>query len=352
MFFIYFLSVLKIKLTHDCNSYDSNLNGYKKELIEYAISCPNNKIQKINLINTDNVESVSISKDSNVIITCSNYTNELEQINLLVYDNPSITFQNDCNFKGIEIYGSPKFDVVQDARVSAKNAFLTNRSYHFPFYAENITFSSNKQNNILQSKTYHQCTMRGLFITLNKDSYDFRCDSVLDTLEYDQSSENVFNCTSIYVQITLSRPLEDLDSKMEGIISALFSQNKLTVYFIDFPDPASVLKYGDYFKIGNFAMWMQIAKYPKNCLWDYKFDYSQEWLDIVSETSWQLSCVNNVAYLYHGSADEPIDGGIVYLSTTVTIVIICCIVIGIVALIATFCLVAKCRYNKLMKIYD
>lgn len=72
------------------------------------------------------------------------------------------------------------------------------------------------------------------------------------------------------------------------------------------------------------------------------------WLDIVSETEWHFSCVNDVAYLYHGSANEQIDGGIVYLSTTTTVIIICCIVIGVVALIVSFCLVAKCRYNKLM----
>lgn len=347
MFFLYFLSVLLIKFTHDCNSYDSNLSGYKNEITEYAISCPNNKIQKINLINTDNIESVSISKDSNVIITCSGHNNELEKINLLIYDNPNITFQNNCNFKGIEIHGSPKFDVVQNAKVSAKNAFLFNRSYHFPFYAERITFSSKKLNNILQSRIYYQCTEKGAFITLNKDSYDVKCDGVTDTFEYNQNSENFFNCTNKNAQITLSRPIENLDSKMEGIIPALFSENKVNAYFINFPDPASVLKYGDYFRTG-FAMWMQIAKYPKNCLWDYKFDYSQDWLDIVSETEWHLSCVNNVAYLYHGSADEQIDGGIVYLSTTATIIIICCIVIGVVALIVSFCLVAKCRYNKLM----
>ena len=102
---------------------------------------------------------------------------------------------------------------------------------------------------------------------------------------------------------------------MKNIISTLSSRNKFDVFFVGFSDPDSVFKYGDYFQQSDITMWMQIAKYPNNCLWDYEFDYVDKWGSIESTSNWRFSCIGNIAYLHYNSADEPIEGKIVFLST-------------------------------------
>ena len=153
MLLIYILNLLLIKsskIIHNCDSYDVNLDIYDVEPINYEISCPNTKPQIINIINADHIESISLFKDSDVLIMCSNSTDE--QIDLIIFDNPNITFQNNCHFKNIKIYGFPIFNQPQNSKVSSNTLFIYNNQFNFPIHAKKVIFSSRNATNLLNTR--------------------------------------------------------------------------------------------------------------------------------------------------------------------------------------------------------
>lgn len=232
-------------------------------------------------------------------------------------------------------------------------SFLLFRTINCSHYSQDIAISPNEQNNIPEELSYSTCESVGPHFILNKDNYIIICGYEKNTYQYTQIFENYFNCSYSNIVFELSSAPENLDSKIKDIISTLTSINKIDSFFIGFSDPDLVFKYGDLLKQINdsYNLWIQVAEYPKNCLWDYEYDYSEKWKDLISKTRWHFSCRNNIAYLHYNSADQPIEGEIVYLSTATTIAIICSIVLAVIVLIASLCLIANCRYKKLVSLY-
>lgn len=357
MILIYILNLLLIKsskVIHNCDYYVANLDIYDAEPINYEISCPNTKLQIINIINADHIESISLFKDSDVLIMCSDSTDE--QIDLIIFDNPNITFQNNCRFKSIKIYGLPIFNQPQNSIVSSNTVFIYNNQFNFPIQAKKVIFSSRNANKLLDTRNDEistggniskYCYYYGIEFLLYRDYYEVDCERKSTKHTYDEISKYFFYFLS-NVQFTLLQYTPNLDEKMKEIIINIYSPSKINAFFVDFPNYTSVLSYKDYFNTKELDIWLQIVEYPRNCLWDYKNDYPSGWKEIASDSKWRFSCIDSKAYLHYNEGNEQVKGGIIYLSLATTIAIICVCIIVAILFVISLCFVAKCRYDKLL----
>ena len=159
MIFFFLINIFQIKfhkIIHHCDANRSNFNLEENFLYDYVISCPSKLPQIISLSNDVSPRSLYISDKSNVHIACSPQNKKAEITKFYIYDEPYITFENDCNISFIEIFGSPIFKSSKNATIYFNNVVLHNNSYQLPFKPQNVIYS---QNNIKKhtKSNYHKC---------------------------------------------------------------------------------------------------------------------------------------------------------------------------------------------------
>lgn len=208
-----------------------------------------------------------------------------------------------------------------------------------------------KSTKLSKSVNYYNCTNNSLLVDIHRSYVKYSCsDIILKSVDYEDISSYNFEFTSGYplFRFYTENPQILLDDTIKTIASTFIFHSRIEIHFIDFPNYTSVLSYRNYFKSNDIDIWVSVLKYPQNCLWDYKMDYSNELAKIVDETNWSFVCIDNFAYLHYYSDNEHTEKDVVYLSTSFTLILACVLVGIFVFLFFSLCIIAKCRYNKLI----
>lgn len=150
MIFIYFYILYKgNKILHDCNLHKANLNIYQNQSVDYFISCPKSYVQSIDLTNADHISSISVFNNSNLVVTCPQNMQILLNINLYIYNNPNIAFDDNCYFNNVNIFDYPTFNTGEKKKNFVKNINIYNLSYILPFETETKLYIQRCNNDIL-----------------------------------------------------------------------------------------------------------------------------------------------------------------------------------------------------------
>lgn len=327
MFFLYFMYLICMKksnnIPNNCISKYINFNKHYESVIDYKISCPKNLIQRVNLANVSDIDSISIYNKSSVIINCPEQTNLYEHIKLRFFHSPYITFENHCNFSSIEIYDSPIFKFSKDSKVNVKKYVVHNHSYKLFFdTTSNNDFLENTKmkNKIILSNNYedreYTCnsisidlTSPNAFIICYRKSYDEY--NVYLEVSYDDFIEYLFYVNEDIVFRNMSNFDDDIEKKLSLIIQSLSIpfENHVNVYYSDFLESKVLQKTADMFGSVcslvsmNFSWWKYV-RYYRYCAW-YESVFESEFSflenkfdDQVRNTYWRKICLNGDGQLY------------------------------------------------------
>ena len=313
--------------------------------------------QKINISNATNVDFLYIYNKSNVIFECSPQSPRTEKIKLLIYDDPNITFLDDCNFNFIKIYGSPTFKISSNANLNVENVFIYNHSYQLPFKAENILYSPNETRKQIKSNSdyFYNYSCQNIEFSLSILAFIF-CDQKIVFASYYDELYN-YNFRNIN-EITFEKSNVNekyMNSYLSLILTTLSLKNVEKVTFIDFLNMSylnmaiNVLKSTGAQIIMSFN-WRRYIIGNAICPWDdedityyssYKYlkDYFNELED---KYQWRKVCIGTNGYLYLQN-EEDIET-IVFSSVKSWSIIIGCLLL-IIAMLITCILIAYYRYT-------
>lgn len=340
--FFSFLNARSKKISHDCNSPHSDIQKYQKgSTFNYIISCQSKKGQYVDLKSYENINSISISEESNVFIKCENETSNRNKINLLINGKPNITFKNHCYFDTIEILGSPTFNLYPYSDFTVRNVVLRNSSYKYPFNSHYYINSNNIEVSNSNSITkYDNCSR--LLVTISDDIYYF-CD---------ESDWGVFFKKSILFTNYSANP-EKIEEVFDKILPSINFNYFEKIFFTDFYNIDSIIPTIETLKyLGNDIymnmLWTKIFS-GKNCAWEVdqffpQFQYLKDYFDyLVDKKNWRKFCLYNTAYLY---LNEDNDADVIIIPTVASWVIIVSIVLFIIALFFVLLLLAYKKFRK------
>lgn len=159
-------------------------------MYDYQISCTNELIQKINLKDIIKAKSISIYNKSKVILKCSNNT---EHINLYIYDNCFVKFENDCIFNTIVIYNSSKIDLSLN-KITAERVILHNHSSnnYYNLSTKNLIYQKGKQRIIDCDENLHIWIKRPPNISCGIRSWKPKKENELNDYQINLYDNNVY----------------------------------------------------------------------------------------------------------------------------------------------------------------
>lgn len=336
------------KLTHDCNKECFDFDDYLIEPYDYSISCTNNKILYINLSYPKKESKLSISQASNVFITCSQFHQQINTLNLSIYGTPNITFQNVCYFGNIEINGDPIFNFLSHSHIYGENLILKNFKNHF--FADYISFkiSSNttKNKNIKSESSLLdinnltlECNNYEMKIILSQNA-NIICGSYFDILlEYEYFSRTHFYVHDNYVNFQQT----DFNAVpyMKNIFLSLHFDDETNVIFTDYLiyEIDNYIEMFDQKKL-NIARTMLYRDDP-----DYTpLNMHKKNTKYVNTIPWRKARINGQMYYYGytGSNDD-----IIEITPSMKRIIILVIFLVIIFLMLSYCFVAQCRFYAL-----
>lgn len=363
IFFSFF--VKSYQVFHDCNSSSFNSNNFGNESLEFIISCPGKKIQKIPYDDLKNFQYITIFEDSNIIFECSSKIPKISK-NLLIFDKPQIKFSNHCFFNNIKIFNSPEIVINNDSKLSAQNIFIYNNSYNFPIKSKNITYiqkprhkSANKTNikSLIQNKVdSHYCADNFTIIMSDNARVICNLDDFDLTIEYYDFSDYQFEIESwdyvkkdIYINFTNVNADDQLNHYLRYILPSIAIPDDINVIFTDFLDfdvIESNLYLFDRYREANIWTTLTWRRYLSNsykCPWvDGKFKSEYQYLEyyfdnLEKNTRWRKFCEGYYGFLF--KQDEP-QGTVITISHASTLaVLITIIVIYCAVFISTFFIV-------------
>lgn len=365
MIFLYFLSILENyqNIIHDCNSENNNIVTNKDKNFDYIISCSSDMIQKIDLSKVESIHSVSIFNETNVSFICHPQSFKTEKIKMIIYGNPNISFENNCHFGIIKIYGAPIFNVLQN-EIDADTVIIYNDYNNLPFHPQHVIYSQNISKNQLKTMDYtqnsnkiHVCN----FLEFDLSEYvTINCDSMISyTLQYQDLIYYDFHLqtgTRINSQINIKNISLDKDFDNEYltyIMASIFIFEPVLVIYTDFCDISPMSKSIKMFQSSKSKIRMRMTweKYMKPfiyCAWEdgvYKPEYlflEDYFNDLIKNHFWRKTCINNDGYLY---LQDETDFDFVTISTAGSWGIIVGIVVLVLAVIITSFLIAFFRYH-------
>lgn len=355
------------QILHDCFSSDVNFDYFSNKSIDYIISCPNKKIQKINLNNTTNIKSISIFKDSHVIFECSPL---IQNINLLIYNKPKIAFENQCYFYNIEIFDAPEFYWNQNFKVKTKNVVLYNDHYQLPFLSENIIYSQNRKpnyiidepNTSLLNNDYERECDEIFRIYFSSDNVTFIC-SYTYTLEISYKEINSYSFKIIgndYLNIINSDEKGKFGNYISSIMKNIELPDNYNILFSDFLYVEDVENYLNVFdKYPGRKIWLTLTwenyledgRYYRYCPWeDSSLSFLPEYQDLEyyydrleSGTRWRKACVGKTGILFE---QDETHGELIVFSSTSTLTIIIVVIVVVLAVLIANAVIAYQVYKK------
>lgn len=301
-----------IKSNINCYSQNNNLDTFQKETIDYLITCPSQLIQKIDLSNIRSKISISVFKKSTVVFVCNNEYTVLPEINLLIYDEPNITFQNNCYFSNIEIYGQPILNFLDNSHIKSRNIVLDDKSLSSQFDSNYYIYKHNNTKQIFKNtlkKQYFQneYNCKNVIISLSNNSF-IKCDSNKFDLNNSEFT-SFFHVIENLQIINESYNNEQIKNILEKIFPFLLFEKETTVIFTDLFD---IINFNQIFETFKFIdseilinmTWSRYLVDDSNCAWenekyiqDYMFlENTFNWL--IENSWWRKICFGNEAYLY------------------------------------------------------
>lgn len=144
LLFSFLVLSLQSKIYHNCTSYEVNFANESDYLVDYEISCPNQK-QRINLSNSKNIKTILIDEQTkSVSFKCDQHQN-LESI--IIYGEPDVYFESSCTFEKFEIHGFPFFHKIVGSSLKVNQIIVyKNPNFYFPFEHDSIQYINDENN--------------------------------------------------------------------------------------------------------------------------------------------------------------------------------------------------------------
>lgn len=343
--FFSFIHARMKKINHNCNAQYSNIEKYQQDsTFNYMISCKSKNAQYIDLKSYENINSISITNESNVFITCENETSKSSNVKIIVNGNPNITFKSHCYFNTIEILGSPIFNLYPYSDISVRNVVLRNKTYSYPFnshYYINSNKISLDNADSITNYYYNNCTK--LYISITDDEVSYFCDV---------STLNMIFQKSIYF-FNVSASPEKIEELFDKVLPSLDFSDITDIIFTDFFNLDSIMPTIETLKIlvKNIYINMKWNKiYNKMiCAWEVdkfypQFQYLKDKFDyLVDKKNWRKVCLHNSAFLY---LNEEKDVDIIIIPTIASWIIIVSIVLFFIVLFILLVVLAYTKYRK------
>lgn len=361
MLLFYLSNYLLIKsniITHNCNFSDRNIGMHQKESFDYQISCESQKIQKIDLENLKNADSISIFDESSVILNCSLMPNFTENLTLSIYDNPTITFENYCHFNSIEIYGLPSFHLFSNSHFLVDNLVLSDSKYQFPFEYKNVFYSNDSRikfklpKGSKSTETFNypifNCENDLFEISINDNYIIVKCSGIYEyTLLYPSIPKYVFNINNTKAYVINQCTSDELtNQKMKIVLSSLKFFGEKEVTFKNFNKLDSIEPYANNDIKGTWINIKQSDIY--DCIWIVKPEYAQKYEDMFKR-GWKKVCLEIDTYLYCCDSDLS-PRNIFVISKGGSLAIIIIIICSIFIIFISLCIIAYYRYQDYRKI--
>lgn len=343
------------KIKHDCYSSFNPFNGFSQNTINYFISCPKETTQSIKLSDNANINSISISGETNVFISCLNTMQS--KIKLLIYDKPNISFGNHCYFNSIEMYGIPTINLIPNSNITVRNLVMKNSLYSLPINFHHIIYSYNETKRIIRSKNefsqntkIYNCSNANLILS---EELLFKCDSEQISLKNVDLLDLTITIADSIQFINESSNNEQAEKILDEVISSLSLNFRSKIIFTDFfhfecfEAALETLSFLNLEILMNMT-WQKYTKSDSDCVWESESYYSEfeflkdEFNWLVERTGWRKICFNEEAYLYY--KDET-NTEIITFSKTTSWLIIGSIVLFIFLLIVASILIAFYKYN-------
>lgn len=237
--FLFFAFISSIDIYHDCNLTYANLDVYQNDSINYIISCPNTKTQKIKMQNPNHIKSILIFNKSIVHIECQEIIPKCFDTNILLFNDPNLTVHKKCCFGEIQKYDSNSFDI------SDKTGLFAYKANMFDHLNDQISFLSKRK--IDDDK---RCS-HDLNIYLSQ-SLRISCESEFNIqLSFDELKNYTFNQ---YGNSIVFHNVSMKNINMKNIISSFKIYQKPNLVFNDFIDGNSVVAYSELFQVTIFTI--------------------------------------------------------------------------------------------------
>lgn len=354
--FLFSSILINLKTTiHNCNFSNGQWPQFGNESINYQISCPSYKIQRIDLKSNPNVKNISIFGDSNVIITCSSNENDLIQTVLSLYDKPTITFENKCNFNRIEIHNFPTFHLFSKSNISVNNLILTNHAYQFPFKYNHVIYSKydpkrlkSQDNSKAQLKSQnhiYECNKNTIETALNDNYAIIKCGDLYEyTILYSMFSEKNFDINNATLKIKNQCSTDAyVNQNIEMFLPLIRASENTEVLFQKFPKLNAIENYTNEDIKGT---WIQIGE-DYRCQWGNE-SFQSEYENFFKR-GWKKVCRSYTTFIYCCDSDIG-PRKVIVISKWGFLAAIIFIICFIIALIVAFCIISYQKYNDSRKV--
>ena len=336
-------------IAHNCNFTYGKFDNLVNESIDYIISCQHQKIIKINLSKINQMNSLSIYGNTNVIIECDNKV--LNNFTVKIYNTPTITFENSCYFFNVEIYGSPKIHLHEHSHFSVDTVHLYNQTYDFPFYYDDIIYEKSvnninlKENNVEQiESSVYECNDDLLEGILNDNYVTIKCGNSFEyTLLYSFFHNHTFQLHHQNIILKNHSSKRNTSQSIATVLSSLHFNGKKNIKLQKF----DINEFLNNFDMNNNSddIWIPITNSTKS-FYEKQNEYDQDYL---FETGLRKVCEENKCYYY---CCDTIKGprNIIYISKAGTIVIIVVIFISVTALLIALLTITCIRFKKFRQV--
>ena len=350
MMIIYFYIFLYFKLENNFDSY-ANPYEFQDRLMDLNISCSNDKIQEVNLTDDTNINSISISKNANVTITC-NQSSQFSQNKLLNNDNPNITIKYHCYFDVIEIYGSPAFRFLPYSNITARKVFLNDSSKKIEIDSSELIYLNNKTNKFLNLNP----ETISISYTYNELNIELNDSAMIRDIRYKIIPYENFSQYEFYVEDSINiynYHNNSIHYAFDIVLPRMRYEPNVKIRFNNFKDLDSLLPKIDTIKDTSLVLinmnWMERIE-KSNCIWKTgdihpKFEFMKKKVDhLVKNEGWRRICFEADSYLY--PTDSRIKADVKVISTAASWIIIVSIVLAIILLFILVFFIAYFKYLK------
>lgn len=353
MIFLCILCYQHLKITNiDCNLPNYHPSFDTNEPLNLQISCTSDHIQEIYLEKNPNIKLITISDESNVIISCLQTENEMEHVQLNIFGTPTISFNNSCHFSIIEINDSPKFKLLQNSSFFVDSLILPNREYQFPFSFKDVHYQQNAIEKNDQSKKPNDDSEKkincdyNLELRMNKDFVSANCtheDIIL--ISYTSLHLYYFTTRNIFYIVKGNIADNDIYENMKLMANSIRDHYDNLIKFIGFYDFKKLPSYIDLFP-NKYNILLDLPnEYSSWCNKSRILDVGD--LDDLLKSDWSIDCYKPKLYLYFEPRENIYE--IEFVSKKTYIALLVSIIIILILFLASLFLIVYYRFKKSKK---
>lgn len=333
-----------IDISHECSSDEIDESLIEYQDIDYYISCPDSyRHYFIDLKYFKKESTISIFKNSEFTISCSQMSPDEVLPELYIHDRPRITFANCSYFNStVRIYDDPTLKSV--GNITFKDVTIYNRNYRFKFPSHSITYESysNRYTCGLNlefkfSKEYIEvsCSLENK----KRISYDdfFKYTYIMTPPDYTNRTRFLYFVFDYIYQPDISLVMDYLH---ESLYLTTFSNTQIVEFFFFDEFNYTNLRNVVLSYLPNVIV--RINTYYEFCVNTYDPQFIK---DAIKE-GWRKICYDTQGYLFYGGNTE---GEIIVIKSSSSMLIIGGIVIIVLIIVISFYFIALCRYKKAIK---